>query len=68
MNMNMNMVIFNGDQAGGLHREMSRCSAPLMSVKDRALEACLVETLQLIACYGKPKTLVILTCERPTAH
>jgi hypothetical protein len=35
--MNMNMVILSGDQTGGLHREMSRCSASPMSVKDRSL-------------------------------
>jgi hypothetical protein len=37
MNMNMNMVILSGDRAGGLHREMSQCSAPPMSVKDRTV-------------------------------
>jgi hypothetical protein len=32
-------------------------------------EACLFfETLQLIACSGKPKTSVMTSCERPTAH
>jgi hypothetical protein len=35
--MNMNMVILSGDRVGGLHRGMSRCSAPLVSVKDRSL-------------------------------
>jgi hypothetical protein len=33
----MNMVILSRDRAGGLHREMNRCSAPPMSVKDRSL-------------------------------
>jgi hypothetical protein len=37
MNMNMNIVILSRDRAGSLHREMSRCSAPSMSVKDRLL-------------------------------
>jgi hypothetical protein len=35
--MNKNMVILSKDRAGGLHREMSRCSVPLMSVKDRTI-------------------------------
>jgi hypothetical protein len=35
--MNVNMVILSGDRAGGLHREMSRCSAPPVSVKDRTV-------------------------------
>jgi hypothetical protein len=33
----VNMIILNGDRAGGLHREMSRCSAPPVSVKDRTV-------------------------------
>jgi hypothetical protein len=35
--MNKNMVILSEDRAGRLHREMSRYSAPPMSVKDRLL-------------------------------
>jgi hypothetical protein len=35
--MNKNMVILSKDWAGGLHREMSRCSALPMSVKDRTV-------------------------------
>jgi hypothetical protein len=39
-----------------------------VSVKDRSLSSHLIETLQLTVCSSKPKTLVILSCERPTAH
>jgi hypothetical protein len=35
--MNKNMVILSEDQVGGLHREISQCSAPPMSVKDHSL-------------------------------
>jgi hypothetical protein len=35
--MNTNMVILSRDWAGGLHREMSQCSALSVSVKDRSL-------------------------------
>jgi hypothetical protein len=35
--MNKNMVILSEDRAGGLHREMSRCSAPPVSFKDHSL-------------------------------
>jgi hypothetical protein len=35
--MNKNMVILHKDWTGGLHREMSRCSAPPMSIKDRTV-------------------------------
>jgi hypothetical protein len=35
--MNKNMVILSKDWAGGLHREMSRCSAPPVSIKDRTV-------------------------------
>jgi hypothetical protein len=35
--MNMNMVILSKDRAGGLHHEMSRRSAPPVSVKDRTV-------------------------------
>jgi hypothetical protein len=66
--MNKNMAILSEDRVGGLHREMSRCSAPPVSVKDRSLEACLIETLQLIAYSSKPKTSAILSHERPTMH
>jgi hypothetical protein len=40
--MNKNMVILSKDWAGGLHREMSRCSAPPMSVKDHTVVGPLV--------------------------
>jgi hypothetical protein len=33
----MNMIILSGDRVGGLHREMSRCSAPPVLVKDRTV-------------------------------
>jgi hypothetical protein len=39
-----------------------------MSVKDCSLLACLVETLQLTAYSGKPKTSAMLSRERPSAH
>jgi hypothetical protein len=35
--MNKNMVILSEDRARGLHHEMSQCSAPPASVKDRLL-------------------------------
>jgi hypothetical protein len=35
--MNKNMVILSEDWASGLHCEMSRCSAPPVSVKDRTV-------------------------------
>jgi hypothetical protein len=31
------MVILSEDWTGGLHREMSQCSAPPVSVKDRTV-------------------------------
>jgi hypothetical protein len=67
--MNMNMVILSGDRVGGLYREMSRCSAPTMSVKDRTIVGLpMFETLQLATCFSKPKISVILSCERPITH
>jgi hypothetical protein len=52
-----------------LHRERSpNVVSLIVSVKNRSLYAYLVETLQLIAYSGKPKTLTILSRERPTAH
>jgi hypothetical protein len=40
-----------------------------VSLKDRTVDQIVcVETLQLATCSGKPKTSVILSCERPTAH
>jgi hypothetical protein len=39
----------------------------IVSVKHRTVVGHLCfETLQLTACSGKPKTSVILSCERPT--
>jgi hypothetical protein len=35
--MNKNIVILSEVRAGGMHHEMSRCSAPPMSVKDRTI-------------------------------
>jgi hypothetical protein len=35
--MNKNMVILSEDWADGLHREMSRYSAPPVSVKNRTI-------------------------------
>jgi hypothetical protein len=35
--MNKNMVILRKDWVGGLHHEMSRCSAPLVLIKDRTV-------------------------------
>jgi hypothetical protein len=35
--MNKNMVILSEDWVSGLHCEMSRCSAPPVSVKDRTV-------------------------------
>jgi hypothetical protein len=41
----------------------------LCQLRTVPLEAYLCfETLQLTACSSKPKTSVILSCERPTAH
>jgi hypothetical protein len=41
--------------------------SPTVSIKEPLIKLC-VETLQLTACSGKPKTLVILSYERPIAH
>jgi hypothetical protein len=52
-----------------LHRERSpNVVSLIVSVKDRSMYACLVETLQLIAYSGKPKTSAILSRGQPTAH
>jgi hypothetical protein len=40
--MTMNMVILSRDRVGGLHHEMSQCSAPPVSVKDRTVVGPLV--------------------------
>jgi hypothetical protein len=68
--MDMNMVILSWDQMCNLHWERSlNVVFPPVSIKDHTVDwiVC-VETLQLATCSGKPKTLVILSCERPTAH
>jgi hypothetical protein len=67
--MNMNMVILNRDRAGSLHREMSRCSAPPVSVKD-----CFIVELCTSRLYSTNHIPVvspisaILSREWPTTH
>jgi hypothetical protein len=66
----MNVNVDNWDRSVDLHRERSPpVVSPTESVKDRTVVRIVcVETLQLITCSGKPKTSVMPTCERPTAH
>jgi hypothetical protein len=58
----------NLGSVGGLASgKKSPVVSPTVSVKEPLIELC-VETLQLTACSGKPKTSIILSCERPIAH
>jgi hypothetical protein len=67
--MMMNMVILMWDRAGGLYREMIRCSAPPVSIKDRSLQGRLWSWLVILATYsGKPDIPAIPLWERTTAH